>query len=457
VYGNVEIAAAAGEVNTLSLQYVSGRSGANDALLVTDSTTAPLPGDRCTQIDTDTVRCSHRRVPSIAQVDATLGDMNDSATARGLSDTLFVKAGAGDDQLSGAGIDMEGGTGNDVLTGARDRESMDGGAGDDTLTGKRDIDYLDGGPGDDTILAGTGHDVLLGGGVIDDPAPAGSDTLDGGPGNDSLDDQDALGESTEVGSDTLIGGPGFDYVHSYILRPDPVRVDLTQPTGNGEEGENDRLEEVEWIDGGSADDTLIGDDRANGFDGARGRDRIDGRGGPDLIVSDIDPDDDADDAPRFGPDDISGGDGADLIETLGALQSRVACDEGDDKVRLAGYSSDRPAPARGPLVSQTCERLAMSDSGPRRRVGVDPSPARTSADSIFLRLLKLGSAEHAVKVARDDERLATAPARRPTVRLRVGEPILREAAQSPVTLTGTITNVATNPFVWRFQIGDGAF
>jgi hypothetical protein len=60
-------------------------------------------------------------------------------------------------------------------------------------------------------------------------------------------------------------------------------------------------------------------------------------------------------------------------------------------------------------------------------------------------------------VARDGERLATAPARRPTVRLRVGEAIIQESEREPLALRGTITNVATNPFVWRFQIGPGAF
>src|SRR5207248_79864 len=53
---------------------------------------------------------------------------------------------------------------------------LDGGAGDDFLSGGTGNDMLDGGAGNDTMSGGSGDDVLTGG--------PGSDTLDGGSGDD---------------------------------------------------------------------------------------------------------------------------------------------------------------------------------------------------------------------------------------------------------------------------------
>src|SRR6185369_3338083 len=78
--------------------------------------------------------------------------------------------------------------GNDVLTvddgnGPMPPANLQGGNGDDTLTGSAAADELDGGPGNDTLHGRGGIDTLLGG--------TGNDFLDGGP-----------------GADTLIGGEG---------------------------------------------------------------------------------------------------------------------------------------------------------------------------------------------------------------------------------------------------------
>ena len=58
-----------------------------------------------------------------------------------------------------AGIDLEGGDGNDVLV---------GGTGDDRISGGADDDVLIGGPGTDTLFGGPGDDVLIGGEVVSD-------------------------------------------------------------------------------------------------------------------------------------------------------------------------------------------------------------------------------------------------------------------------------------------------
>ena len=88
---------------------------------------------------------------------------------------IFVDAGAGNDLVV-------------IAAGLQISAELNGGTGNDQLTG---------GAGDDRLLGGIGNDTLLGG--------AGDDFLDGGYGNDTLNGQ--------AGRNTLIGGPGNDVLH----------------------------------------------------------------------------------------------------------------------------------------------------------------------------------------------------------------------------------------------------
>jgi Ca2+-binding RTX toxin-like protein len=71
---------------------------------------------------------------------------------------------------------------------------MEGGAGNDTLTGGDTVDELFGDSGDDRIFGRGGGDFLFGG--------FGRDVLDGG---DDSDSHIAIGDNV---ADTVIGGPG---------------------------------------------------------------------------------------------------------------------------------------------------------------------------------------------------------------------------------------------------------
>jgi uncharacterized secreted protein with C-terminal beta-propeller domain len=94
-------------------------------------------------------------------------------------------------------IRVFGGVGNDTITinipgNTRIRTVLDGGAGNDTITGGDGNDTILGGRGNDTLVGGRGNDTLRGG--------AGDDSLAGSHGNDTL--------QGEAGSDTLRGGAG---------------------------------------------------------------------------------------------------------------------------------------------------------------------------------------------------------------------------------------------------------
>jgi hypothetical protein len=125
---------------------------------------------------------------------------DDSATVGDLSgvgdlDTITFFMGDGNDtatasaQANGA-IEflVNGGNGDDTLTGSPNADVIAGGEGNDTIVGLAGVDLMDGGGGDDTITGGPGNEPNQGGGD-------GNDTFIWNPGD---------------GSDGLVGGPGTD-------------------------------------------------------------------------------------------------------------------------------------------------------------------------------------------------------------------------------------------------------
>jgi Ca2+-binding RTX toxin-like protein len=102
----------------------------------------------------------------------------DTVNATGVQTAFLMDGGAGNDHLTGGGLadSLVGGTGNDSLFGNNGDDTVDGGDGNDRLGGGAGNDLLLGGAGDDTMTAGAGADTLdLG---------TGFDRVDGGGGND---------------------------------------------------------------------------------------------------------------------------------------------------------------------------------------------------------------------------------------------------------------------------------
>jgi Effector protein/RTX calcium-binding nonapeptide repeat (4 copies) len=173
---------------------------------------------------TDGTGASHDYIGEDAQKLTIQGGAgNDQITVDANVDySLRIEGGAGDDRITGgAGNDnLQGGTGNDYLYGAQGNDTVDGGRGDDVLYGGQgnDImeggkgnDYVEGGKGDDTMWGGQGNDVVSGGRGNDRMAgDDGNDTMYAGAGNDrvwgGLGNDQAYGES----GDRFDGGPGND-------------------------------------------------------------------------------------------------------------------------------------------------------------------------------------------------------------------------------------------------------
>jgi Ca2+-binding RTX toxin-like protein len=160
---------------------------------------------------------------------------------------------------------------------------IDGEAGGDTLSG---------GVGDDLLLGGDGNDVMLG--------EPGNDVLDGGPGADDI-----------RGNTGLPDDFGFDMA-DYGDRIAPVTVTLDGRRNDGEAGEQDLLAlDIDDVNGGSANDTISGDEFANFLFGNDGDDVLDGGAGIDTL---------------------DGGNGNDTIMARDGAADRIACGAGVDTV-----------------------------------------------------------------------------------------------------------------------------
>jgi Ca2+-binding RTX toxin-like protein len=140
----------------------------------------------------------------------------------------------------------------------------------------------------------------------------GNDALTTGSGNDILDGG--------LGADRISGGDGKDTI-DYRTRAKPVVVRLDGSATSGEQGELDTVSaNVENIEGGSAGDTLTGNDRNNRIRGYGGNDDVHGQAGRDSLTGG-DGNDQIDGGPNDdrlagsnGNDIVTGGPGSDVIQ-----------------------------------------------------------------------------------------------------------------------------------------------
>ena len=128
--------------------------------------------------------------------------------------TIVIDGGAGNDKITGSPARdlIQGGDGNDFLYGAGGDDAIGGGSGDDVINGDSGSDDLYGDEGRDHLYGQQGDDRLLGGDSSDYlNGSSGNDRIDGGRGDDSLqggEDRDQL--QGNDGDDWIYGGAGDD-------------------------------------------------------------------------------------------------------------------------------------------------------------------------------------------------------------------------------------------------------
>jgi Ca2+-binding RTX toxin-like protein len=316
--GSLVLVDVAGERNDVRI----GRSGGEVTLR--DEGAALTPGTGCQAAGQGQVRCT-----GVAQLTAALGDGDDTIAV-----SIYLIS------------------------------NVWGGDGDDRLTTGAAGDAVFGGEGDDTLLTGGGDDVVAAG-----AADPGNDTIDGAAGSDVF--------LPGAGADAVRGGSGHDRV-SYEDHQAGVTVTLDGAANDGSPSEGDSIaSDVEHVVGGGGDDELVGDDGANILDGARGRDRVSGRGGGDTLL----------DTSVTGGNVFDGGPGNDSISSrqivtneqsgfvaLLPLADTAAC--GADLDALAGDFRD--------AVGNDCE---STDRG----IGAQPGPVRMTRRGRVSVLMTCGS------------------------------------------------------------------
>ena len=161
---------------------------------------------------------------------------------------------------------------------------IDGGGGDDLVTGVGTADQILGGAGNDQLSPGGGNDVVEGGDGNDRLAgdSGGTDTIRGGAGNDTL----VAGTDAQRSVDLFDGGTGVDTA-DYSARETGVTLKaslLSTPTpDDGKFGEGDDLDGVDTLIGGPAADTLEFSNSVTGIVPRGFRATLRGNGGEDFL------------------------------------------------------------------------------------------------------------------------------------------------------------------------------
>ena len=245
------------------------------------------------------------------------------ADINGTSGNDILTGTAGNDTLHGLG-------GNDSLDGGAGNDSLVGGAGDDTLRGGAGADTMEGGTGDDrylvesagdvvTELASEGTDTVLAnlsytlGANVENLTLTGSlnltgtgndlnNVLTGNTGNDSL--VGLAGNDTLIsgtGTDTLVGGTGDD-AYTVNSSADVVVEDASAGTDTVTTSVSYTLSNnVENLVGSAGGLSLVGNALANTITGSTGNNTISGLAGNDVLNA------------SAGNDSVLGGDGADTL------------------------------------------------------------------------------------------------------------------------------------------------
>jgi Ca2+-binding RTX toxin-like protein len=310
-----------------------------------------------------------------ATFDATTGLLNILGDAAN-NTTAISRNGAGNILVNGGAIPVQGGPatvadteviqafgadGNDRINASKLAEAaiqlvLDGGAGNDTITGSGAVDELFGKDGNDVLMGGAGNDKLFGGN--------GDDTLIGGDGDDQVfgeagndrmiwnpgDDTDLFEGGDGIDTAEVNGGNGAEVftatangtrVRFDRLDPAPFAIDigtsekLVLNAGGGDDtfsatGNLAALIEI-TVDGGAGNDTLLGGNGKDVLLGGDGNDFIDGQQGNDTALLGA-----GNDVFQWDP-----GDGSDLVEGQGGTDTMLFNGSAGDEIFAASANGGR--------------------------------------------------------------------------------------------------------------------
>lgn len=185
---------------------------------------------------------------------------------------------------------------NDSIVGAADDNLLSGGLGADTIFGYGGADTISGNGGADEVRGNAGADIIGGEGGNDAVfGGEGDDSLYGGAGNDTL--------SGGADNDLINGGANFDIVDYSDATTDlVVNINFAGAQTVSAQMGTDTFVSIEGINGGSANDLLVGSSAGDVINGGAGNDEIYGIGAGDVLNGGI------------GADQIEGSGGNDTMD-----------------------------------------------------------------------------------------------------------------------------------------------
>ncbi|HEY6653303.1 MAG TPA: calcium-binding protein [Solirubrobacterales bacterium] len=335
----VRVAETGDETNQIT---VSVDAGTEAYYSVRDTAATLTPSGTCDAVDGHFAVCP---VTGIETIIVQTGDRADAITldAATIPGTISetVDGGSGNDDVTGANTPgtVSGGSGNDNVHG---RGTVNGGAGNDLLTGSPLADNLRGGSGRDNLDGGFGADDIAGGSQADTLVYSGrvngvnvtiglGNFNDGGPEDQTGSRRDTVHGDVEV---------QFGTERNDVLVGDRTPETLVGLGGDDFEVGNGGGDTVLGFDGS---DLLIGETGSDILRGGPGADRQFGKSGNDRLAG--------------GPDDdfLRGGTGVDVMKGKNGID-RINARDGVRDVKI----SCGPGP----------KRL----EGARRDKGLDPRP-----------------------------------------------------------------------------------
>ncbi len=195
------------------------------------------------------------------------------------------------------GVSIAGSVNNDTLNFSTITLSgitkIDGGAGNDTITGTALADVILGSGGDDTINGGDGNDTIQFTGTTN-----GFDAINGGLGTDTI---SALASSTVIGLSSVTG---IEVISAGAFTGVSIAGSANNDTLNFA---GVTLTAISKIDGGGGNDTITGSDAADTILGSAGDDILSGGLGNDVFQYT---------GAANGFDSVDGGAGTDTISAL---------------------------------------------------------------------------------------------------------------------------------------------
>jgi Ca2+-binding RTX toxin-like protein len=231
-----------------------------------------------------------------------------------------------------ASATVDGGPGDDIITGTDGDDTLLGAAGNDRITGFRGNDTVSGGDGSDLMIWNNGDN---------------NDTNDGGANNDETLITGAAADDNltvvQQGTTTRFDRTNLVPFNVQLLNGTVEKLSITPFAGNDTLTTSPDVPVAMAVDGGAGDDVMTtgaGADLLNGFDG---NDTLNGQGGGDRIVGDR-----GNDAMNGGAGDdtlvwnngdnndvMNGEDGVDRIETnLAAAGDQASLKVENGRVRF---------------------------------------------------------------------------------------------------------------------------